>query len=206
MLTVSGGPGPVDSGIAAIVLAARLLLGLVFVLAGVAKLRDRPGFRRAVDRYHVLPGWLVGPFAMILPWAEVAAGVALAAGVAAPLAAGVVTALLIGFAMAMAVNLVRGRDIECGCAGTTGGRTISWWLVARNAALAVPAAGVTVLVSGRVEPVLAPVPSSDVVAVAVTVVAVLGTAGLLMHGARVRAALAEGPAADGLRTDRSGAA
>jgi hypothetical protein len=203
MLMVGGWPSPGDSGIAATVLAVRLLLGFVFVLAGLAKLRDLPGFRRAVDRYRLLPGSLVEPLATVVAWTEVAAGGALAAGIATPLAAGLVTAQLIGFATAMGINLVRGRDIECGCAGTSSGTTISWRLVARNAALAVPAAGVAVLASGRVEPALAPVPASDVVGVALTVVAVLGAARLLMYSARVRAALAESSAAHVPRLDRS---
>jgi hypothetical protein len=187
---VGSGFWPADTGIAAIVLGARLLVGFVFVLAGVAKLRDRLGFLRAVDRYHLLPRSLVGPFAAALPWAEVATGSALAAGVATPLSAGAITALLIGFALAMTVNLVRGRDIDCGCAGATGGTTISWWLVARNSALAVITAGVAVVTTDRVQPALPAVPASDVVAVAVSVVAVLGTARLLVDSARVRAALA----------------
>jgi hypothetical protein len=94
---------------------------------------------------------------------------------------------------------VRGRDIDCGCVGTTG-TTISWWLVARNAALAITAAGVAVVTSDRV---LARVPAGDVVAVVVTVVAVLGTARLLVYGARVRAAMAAGVATEAPQPDRS---
>ena len=175
-----------DADVAAIVLAARLLIGVLFVLAGLGKLRDRAGFRRAVDRYELLPGSLVSPFAAALPWVEVAVGIALAAGFATPLAAGMVTVMLLGFAVAAAVNLLRGRDIDCGCAGAAGGTRISWWLVARNAALAVLAAGVAVVTADRPLPA---VPAGDLLAVAVTVVAVLGTARLLAHAAPVRAAL-----------------
>jgi hypothetical protein len=208
MLTVAGGPSLADAGLAATVLGARLLVGSLVALAGLAKLRDRAGFRSAVDRYDLLPGSLVRPFAAALPWVEVAVGAALAAGVATPLAAGVITALLVGFVVAVAVNLLRGRDIDCGCAGAAGGTRISWWLVARNTALAVLAAGVAVVTADRFRAPLAPVPAGDVVAVAVTVVAVLGTARLLVHAAPVRAGLTAGsltdptaaePVADGRR-------
>ncbi len=41
--------------IAALALAARLLLALVFAVAGVAKLRGRPGTRAALEEFGV-PG------------------------------------------------------------------------------------------------------------------------------------------------------
>ena len=185
-----------DAAIAVSVLTARLLVGSLFVLAGVAKLRDRAGFRRAVDRYRLLPSWVVGPFAAVLPWMEVAVGAALIAGVAIVPAAGLITVLLVGFAVAMAVNLGRGRDIDCGCAGAVGATRISWWLVARNTVLAVVTATVAVVTADRLAVPPAPLPAGDVVAVAVTVVAVLGTARLLAHAAPVRAALAASSSPD----------
>jgi uncharacterized membrane protein YphA (DoxX/SURF4 family) len=202
-LTAGSGPSAADADLAAIVLATRLLLGSLFMLAGVAKLRDRTGFQRAVDRYQLLPASLVGPFAAVLPWTEVAVGAALVVGVAIPLAAGVATVLLVGFAVAVAVNLGRGQDIDCGCAGAAGGTRISWWLVARNTALAVVAASVAVVTTGRTPVPLAPLPAGDVVAVALTVVAVLGTTRLLAHAAAVRAALAAAALPDQPLSDRS---
>jgi hypothetical protein len=45
--------------------------------------------------------------------------------------------LLVVYAVAIGVNLLRGRrDIDCGCAGPASRRPIAWSLVARNVVLA----------------------------------------------------------------------
>jgi hypothetical protein len=50
--------------------------------------------------------------------------------------AGVAGALLVGFAGAVSINLVRGRRIDCGCATAPSPRTIGWGLVVRDLVLA----------------------------------------------------------------------
>ena len=60
----------------ATLLGARLLLALVFTVAGVAKLADRPGSRQAMVDFGV-PAVLVGPFGVLLPVAELAVAAAL---------------------------------------------------------------------------------------------------------------------------------
>jgi uncharacterized membrane protein YphA (DoxX/SURF4 family) len=57
-------------------LVGRLLLFLVFVVAGVAKLADRQGSRRAVTDFG-LPGALATPLAILLPVAELGVAVTL---------------------------------------------------------------------------------------------------------------------------------
>jgi uncharacterized membrane protein YphA (DoxX/SURF4 family) len=52
-------------------LAARLLLAVVFGVAGLAKLADRSGSRQAVIDFGVPPS-LATPFATLLPMAELA--------------------------------------------------------------------------------------------------------------------------------------
>jgi uncharacterized membrane protein YphA (DoxX/SURF4 family) len=61
--------------------AARLLLGVVLVVAGALKLPDPAAAVRAVRAYRLLPEALVEPVAFGLPVVEVAVGLALLAGV-----------------------------------------------------------------------------------------------------------------------------
>lgn len=116
--------------------------GLVFLTAGVAKLRNRQVFPGVVANYRLLPEALVGPVAVVLPLAEVLIGAALLGGVA--LAAVPAAALLLAFAAAMAVNIGRGRaHIDCGCGRSELRQPLSRTLVVRNLVLAgllVPAA------------------------------------------------------------------
>ena len=57
--------------------AARLLLGGVFVAAGMLKLPDPAAAVRAVRAYRLLPEVLVAPVAFGLPVIEIAVGLAL---------------------------------------------------------------------------------------------------------------------------------
>ena len=55
----------------AILVTARLLLALVFFVAGVAKLTDREGSRQAVEGFGV-PAILASPLGTLLPLLELA--------------------------------------------------------------------------------------------------------------------------------------
>jgi uncharacterized membrane protein YphA (DoxX/SURF4 family) len=139
-------------------LASRFALAAVFLGAGLAKLVRPAEFAGAVDAYRLVPAALVRPLATWLPRLEVAAAALLALGVASRPAALAALALLLGFAAAIAVNLLRGRTIDCGCLGTAAPRRIGWPLVARNLVLA----GMALLVAAAAPRVLAlPGPLAD---------------------------------------------
>jgi len=70
-----------------ILLADRWLLAVIFLAAGLAKVKRTEAFAQAVSRYGIAPGPLVAPFAAVLPFVELALGLALAAG-ALPTVAG----------------------------------------------------------------------------------------------------------------------
>lgn len=110
-------------------------VGLVFLSAGMAKLRNRRIFPGVVENYRLLPPALVRPVAAILPAGEVLTGAALLAGVW--LAALPAIALLLIFGWAMAVNIARGRGhIDCGCGRSDLRQPLNRGLVWRNAVLA----------------------------------------------------------------------
>ncbi len=121
----------------AIDLTLRTAFALLFVVAAVHKLRDLPRFRATVAEYRLVPRATAALAAAIVVAVEAAVAVALV--VPALRAAGLVTAaaVLLVYAAAIGVNLVRGRrDLDCGCAGPALRRPISEALVARNAVLA----------------------------------------------------------------------
>jgi uncharacterized membrane protein YphA (DoxX/SURF4 family) len=67
-------------------LASRIILGGIFIYAGVIKILDPAGFARDVSNYRMLPDLLVNPFAVVLPWIEVLAGLSLLLGIWVPAA------------------------------------------------------------------------------------------------------------------------
>lgn len=116
---------------------ARLVLAAVFVFSAVAKLRDRPGSRRAVTDFGV-PARAAGVVAAGLPVVELAcAALLVSADPAATLGALASLILLASFTVMIVVNILRGNLVDCHCFGQVGGGSVGWPTVARNCALAV---------------------------------------------------------------------
>jgi uncharacterized membrane protein YphA (DoxX/SURF4 family) len=126
-----------------LILAGRWLLALVFLVAGLAKDRDRDALAEAVERYRVVPQRLVGPLAAALPPVELALAFALALGIWPEVAGGVTTVVMVAFGCAVAWNLLHGRQFDCGC-GLSNETPISWRIVMRNTLLAFVALGVAI--------------------------------------------------------------
>jgi methylamine dehydrogenase accessory protein MauD len=123
----------------AILLGARLILALVFAVAGVAKLIDLAGSRRAIVDFGV-PAALAGPLGILLPLAELAVAAALLTTTTAWWGAVGALVLLLVFAAAIGANLARGRKPDCHCFGQLHSAPAGRSTLARNAVLAAPAA------------------------------------------------------------------
>ncbi len=96
---------------------SRTVLGLSFVLYGIAKLRDVPGFVDGAVSWRVLDPRIVRPLARLLPFAEFAVGAALLLGLGGRIAE-IGAILILGvFAAAVLLNLIRGLRVPCFCAG-----------------------------------------------------------------------------------------
>jgi uncharacterized membrane protein YphA (DoxX/SURF4 family) len=124
--------------------AFRFVLGTVFALAGLAKLPRRAQFEDAVRGYQLVPDRLAPPIAHWLPVLELAAGALLLLGLATAPVAALLGAVLVVFTGAVAINLARGRAIDCGCYGAGPSRTIGWSTLVRNLGLLAMAVVVTV--------------------------------------------------------------
>ena len=120
------------------ILGATASLLLVAVLGGAAwhKLLDRIAFRETLRDYQILPDAMVGPIALIVPFLELAACALLLLPRTREFGAFIAALLLAGYAVAIGLNLARGRtDIDCGCSWGSQGQPISAWLIARNGIL-----------------------------------------------------------------------
>jgi methylamine dehydrogenase accessory protein MauD len=127
----------------------RLALAAVFAVAGVAKLADRAGTRRAVVEFEA-PERLAAPLALLLPLAELSvAGLLLFPETAVAGAIGAL-ALLLLFSAVIALNLARGRAPDCHCFGQLHSAPASWRTLVRNGVLA--AAAVFALAASLADP------------------------------------------------------
>ena len=116
-------------------LAIRWTIALLFLAAATPKIIAPQDFALVVFRYHLLPDNLINLAALVLPWIELVAGITLL--MPAPTwqraAALILVGLLALFTAAIAINLERGLDIDCGCFTLKAGAGhISAWNMGRN--------------------------------------------------------------------------
>jgi peroxiredoxin len=110
---------------------ARLLLALIFALAGTTKLADRSGSRQAIVNFG-LPRSLAAPLGLLLPLAELAVAAALLPASTALWGALGALALLLLFVVGISVNLARGHQPDCHCFGQLHSAPAGWKTLARN--------------------------------------------------------------------------
>jgi len=131
-------------------------LGAIFAVAALPKIADPPSFAHMIYNYRLVPGPLVNTFALVMPWVELLAGLALILGVWRREAAVLIGLLLLVFIAAIAFNLARGHAVDCGCfdvhaAGKSREEQLSdmRWVLVRDAAMLLMVA--QVLVASRKE-------------------------------------------------------
>jgi uncharacterized membrane protein YphA (DoxX/SURF4 family) len=99
---------------------ARLVLGGVFLVAGGLKAIDPQSSVAAVRAFKLLPNSLVTIVGWALPFAEIALGLLLFAGIATRVVAAATAMLLIIFILGVVSAAARGLSIDCGCFGGGG--------------------------------------------------------------------------------------
>lgn len=105
------------------------------------KVRDWNEWAGLVANYQVLPQALAAAAARILPTLEAGCAIGLLLPPTRLIAAATTALLLAVYGLAIALNLMRGRDrIDCGCLGSRAGGGIAPWMVLRNGVLALLAA------------------------------------------------------------------
>ena len=94
-----------------------IILGAVFIYAGLTKVVDPVAFANDIDNYKILPWPLGVGLAFYLPWLEIFCGLAV---ILRRLYLGglwILAALVSIFVVATIAAKARGLDISCGCFG-----------------------------------------------------------------------------------------
>jgi uncharacterized membrane protein YphA (DoxX/SURF4 family) len=121
-----------------LVLLVRVFIGLLFIVSSLEKIVDPAAFAQSIANYKMLPGWLAGFVATVLPWLELLCGFSVLFGALTRGSSLLLSAMLVIFTFAVVVALGRGLDISCGCftQDPTAGK-IGWLKVLQNATLIV---------------------------------------------------------------------
>lgn len=122
--------------------AARLIVGGVWLAAGLLKIPDPTENVRAVRAYQLLPESLVPMVGHALPVLEILVGVCLIVGLLVRANAVLSAILLVAFVVGISSAWARGLSIECGCFGGGGGPAVNAqakypWELARDVGLLV---------------------------------------------------------------------
>jgi len=94
-----------------------LIIGGIFIYAGVMKIFDPVGFANDIDNYKILPWPLTVRLAFYLPWLEILCGLAVILGLLYRGGLLILTMLISIFMVASVIAKARGLDITCGCFG-----------------------------------------------------------------------------------------
>src|SRR5947208_9686190 len=135
---------------ALVLLIARLLLAVVFLVAGLAKLAGRAGSRQALWGFG-LPAVLADPFGVLLPVAEMGVALALLPPISAWWGGLGSLILLLLFVAGIGYNLAQGRQPECHCFGQLHSSPAGWPTLIRNVVLAALASVIVALGRSRPE-------------------------------------------------------
>ena len=96
-------------------LAARWILGLIFIYASLHKILAPADFAKIVFGYGLFPEISINLIAIIIPFLELVTGFALIIGIYPRSAAITVNGLLLAFIVVLTINLIRGHEFNCGC-------------------------------------------------------------------------------------------
>jgi methylamine dehydrogenase accessory protein MauD len=117
-----------------VLLSFRLLLSAIFSVAGIAKLADRLGTRKAIEQFGS-PDSLSGPLSLALPATELAIAVLLLPLSTAWWGACAALALLLIFVGVIGINMALGRTPDCHCFGQLHSEPVGWRTLLRNGLL-----------------------------------------------------------------------
>ena len=100
----------------AAIIAIRLLLGGIFLAAGLSKVGAPLQMLANIYAYQiVIPDWVANTIAHTLPWMEILLGIGLIVGLWLPVTVGWTAAVLCVFTITTAQAWWRRLEIDCGC-------------------------------------------------------------------------------------------
>jgi putative oxidoreductase len=109
-------------------LLLRIFIGVMFIVAAMSKFIYPAEFAENLASYRIVPYWGVNFIAVIMPWLELICGLFLIIGLMTRAVAAMLASFLFGFTVFVAINVVRGTPISCGCFDSVGAE-ISWYKV-----------------------------------------------------------------------------
>lgn len=100
-----------------IIFFLRLILGGVFLYAGIIKAEDGQAFTIALMPFTIIPSGWTGFLAFALAWTEIGAGILILSPRIYPIGAAIIVGLSLVFMSVITWALASGIIVSCGCFG-----------------------------------------------------------------------------------------
>ena len=114
----------------------RIVLGGLLLATGALKASHAPELASAIAGFRLLPGEIVAPMAVVLPYFEILVGLYLVIGLFTRVAGWISVVQFVVYAAAIASAVLRGIPANCGCFGPNDQATADWPHVAFDLVLA----------------------------------------------------------------------
>jgi len=121
-------------------LLVRLFIGVLFIIAGLAKLDQPAFFAHSIEQFDIVSRPVLIVMTYTLPWLELICGVLLILGLFLRASAMLIGLMLLTFIIALLSAMARGIAGECGCLGFFGSGRIGWPLTLQDTALLITCA------------------------------------------------------------------
>ncbi|MBM4141132.1 MAG: DoxX family membrane protein [Nitrospira sp.] len=95
----------------------RIIVGGIFLLAGLAKISDPVRFLLTLREFQLFPEVIIRFLAVYLPWLEFILGLFIILGILCWTSSLMLACLNAVFTLAILSVIIRGIDIDCGCFG-----------------------------------------------------------------------------------------
>ena len=116
-------------------LLLRVVLGGIFLYAGITKIGNPQAFADSIATFKILPDHFISIIALGLPPFEVLLGFMFVAGWKARTASLGITALAVVFGITLGQAIARGLSVDCGCFGSGEPSAVKTWLSLGRAVL-----------------------------------------------------------------------
>ena len=105
----------------------QFLIGVLLTTSSIAKALDISGFAAVLQTYQAFPDLALFPLALSITTLELSLGLWILYGKNLGLSAAIAAFINVGYAMWMAVTLLRGLELtNCGCFGVYFPRPLTW--------------------------------------------------------------------------------
>ncbi len=119
-----------------LILALRIVLGFIFVIASIEKMADPAAFSTSIGNYKLISPTTALTVATYLPWIELLSGLAILFGIFSRGSSLLILIMLVVFTGGVVSAVLRGLDISCGCftQDPSVGK-VGWYKVGENIAM-----------------------------------------------------------------------